>query len=99
MSQRPSEAHATRVLSALNRYEKKPLALIDGFTYLKAVTSGKQKRGIYILAGDLTREVFRSCLVEAQSAGVDSNRLYIYGRLGIYSGRSIEFTRLEDLGL
>lgn len=95
----PPEARVTSVLEVLNRYEKKPLQQLDGFTFLKALTSGKRRRGIFILGEDLTREVFKLCLNEAIAAGLDSERLYIYGRLGIYSGRSIEFTRFEDLGL
>jgi hypothetical protein len=99
MNQAPSQARVSSVLSVLNRYEKRPLPRLDGFTFLKALTSGKRKRGIFILGEDLTREVFKLCIKEAIAAGIDHDKLYIYGRLGIYSGRSIEFTKFADLGL
>ena len=99
MNQAPSEARVSSVLAVLNRYEKRPLQQLDGFTFLKALTSGKRRRGIFILGEDLTREVFKLCFKEVIAAGLDPDKLYIYGRLGIYSGRSFEFTRFEDLGL
>ncbi|MBV7541934.1 hypothetical protein [Acidovorax sp. sic0104] len=99
MSLAANEERVGSVLALLERYEGTPLTRIDGFSLLKARTSGTRKRGIFVIEGNLNRDGFKTCHEEARVAGLELDKLYIYGHLGLYSGRMIEFTKFEDLGL
>lgn len=85
-----------RVLTLV--YEASGIRKVSGYKHLAAIhrTTGV---GIFVVDGNFTREVFREAIAEAKAAGARTERMYAYGRLGVYSGRAIDFTKFEEIGL
>lgn len=79
-------------------YEANGIRPVSGYKHLAAIHRSTGV-GIFVVDGDFTREVFREAIAEAKAAGAITHRMYAYGRLGLYSGRAIDFTKFEEIGL
>ena len=55
--------------------------------------------GIYVLTGGFNRDAYKAAIAQAKEAGLATNRLYVYADFCTYSGPSIQFVKLCDLGL
>lgn len=77
-------------------YQPNSIVAIDGYQLLCARYLPTNV-GVFVVAGDFGRTQFKLALQEARAAGLDDTRIYAYGRTGSYSGRSICFTKLDEL--
>ena len=72
--------------------------LLEGYRYLAGIhpTTGG---GIFVVDGIQDRAVYKAMVAEAQQAGIERKKLTVYGYLQTYSGPSLLFIKLDDLGL
>lgn len=87
---------ADRVIETV--YEESCITRISGHSILVGKVN-KTNVGIYVVDGDFSRAEFKKAVEEARAAGVKANRMYVYGRCGLYEGPAICFVRLEDIGI
>ena len=91
----PSAELKAAVLSAVFGQSPKAVEPVSGWKYLTARMKGSG-RGVYVVDGTFDRATFKVVITEAREAGLDPNKLSIYGRLGTYSSDSVTFTNLND---
>lgn len=75
--------------------DSKGVEPVENGKYLAATMKGTG-RGIYVVDGIFDRATYKAVVVEAREAGLDPNKLSVYGRLGPYSSDSVTFTNLND---
>lgn len=97
----PSEVVAglrDQVLLKLNAHSKLPIEAIDGYVMLVG-RDPLTNRGVFVVPGNFGREDFKTAFAENQAAGLNSHEMCVYGQTATYSGRMIDFTKFEQLGL
>lgn len=77
-------------------YQPNTIVAIDGYQLLCARYLPTNV-GVFVVDGDFGRTQFKRALQEARAAGLDDTRIYAYGHTGSYSGRTICFTKLDEL--
>lgn len=87
-----------QVLCRLNAYSKQPIEVIDGYVMLVG-REPSTNRGIFIVPGNFGREDFKTACAENKAAGLNSHEICVFGQTATYSGRGIDFTKFEALGL
>lgn len=87
-----------QVLCRLNAYSKQPIELIDGYVMLVG-REPSTNRGVFIVPGNFGRADFKAAFAESQAAGLNSHEMCVFGLTATYSGRGIDFTQFEALGL
>lgn len=94
----PTRDFKKRVLDNALTYSSKTLVRLDTDGYLAATFKTKQRVDpVFVVPGNFNRDKFKEVLAEAEAAGVKSDRIYVYGDSGSYSGRMITFTRLDSI--
>lgn len=79
-------------------YEERGITRLAGHSILVA-RHNKTNVGIYVVDGDFSREKYKAAVLEAKTAGLRSNRMYVYGRTATYSGPSICFCKFDEIGI
>ncbi len=92
----PSEQLKQAVLQAV--YDTKYFRVLSGYQLLAAV-HGTTNVGIYVVDGNFGREHYKRAIEEAQAAGINASRVYVYAQTATYSGQSICFSKFEEIGL
>lgn len=85
-----------RVLDTV--YESDSVAILTGYGLLAAKhrTTGV---GVIVVEGDFNQAAYKQAVAELKAAGIKTSRMYVYGRIGSYSGAGICFTKLQDIGI
>lgn len=79
-------------------YEKDHVQALDGFSLL-AAKHLKTNVGIIVVNGNFGRAHFKLAIEEGNKAGLNTRRMYVYAETATYSGNSICFTKLFDIGV
>ncbi|MFN9473117.1 hypothetical protein [Acidovorax sp.] len=87
-----------QVLRRLNAYSKQPIEEIEGYVMLVG-REPSTNRGVFIVPGNFGRADFKAAFAEIQAAGLSTHEMCVFGQTATYSGRMIDFTKFEDLGL
>lgn len=85
-----------RVLALV--YEEGGIKPVHGHQHLAAIHK-RTNVGIVVVDGTFTREIYKQAMAEMKAAGANASRMYVYARLGTYSGRGICFCKFEEIGL
>lgn len=75
-------------------YKNKGISRLNG-EYLVAKMD-KNNRGIFLVNGNVDREVYGKILAEAKSNGLDAKIMYVYAKSATYTGASMQIMRLDD---
>lgn len=85
----------------LEQYAPKSIERIETSGMLAAKTVSTKKiasRPIFIMRGNFGREQFKQAVAEAKTAGIENfDKMYVYADLAPYSGKMIDFTRLDEV--
>ena len=100
---RPLEPKASaelveRVMAMVDAYSKKPMIRRTGTGYIVAMEP-KTKRALAVVDGDFGRAEFKAVYAEIAEASLASDSIIVVANTATYTGRSIHFSKFEDLGL
>lgn len=79
-------------------YEMDHVQALGGFSLL-AAKHLKTNVGIIVVNGNFGRAHFKLAIEEGKKAGLNTRRMYVYAETATYSGKSICFTKLFDIGV
>jgi hypothetical protein len=92
----PSELLKSQLLEGWRAL--KGVTVLHGFSYL-AASQEAAGRVIAIVDGTFNRQVFKAVLEEAQKAGAKSEKVQVYCEIATYTGRGIDVTKFDDIGM
>lgn len=100
---RPLEPKASaelveRVMAMVDAYSQKPMIRRTGAGYIVAIEP-KTKRALAVVDGDFGRAEFKAVYAEIAEANLASDSIIVVANTATYSGRSIHFSKFENLGL
>lgn len=79
-------------------YHLDGIKVLGGFQFL-AAKHMKTNVGIFVVAGNFGRDHFKKAIAESKAAGLNSSRVYVYGRTATYSGNAICFSKFDEIGI
>lgn len=92
----PNEQLKAQVLDTA--YRADGIRRIEGFQLLAAShrTTGV---GIFVVAGNFSRDHFHLAITEAKAAALRTPRMIVFGETATYSGPAIDFNKFEHIGI
>lgn len=101
----PCEALRSAVASAALKdlvlktaYHLSHITPLDGYDLLVAKYRSTGT-GIFVVDGNFSRDRYKQAVCEARAAGINSFRMTVFGAFATYSGRGIDFSKFEDIGV
>jgi hypothetical protein len=92
--ERPSLAFKEQVIKVAYAGKGIEPMMSEGFLAAKVA---KTDRGIFVVPATLNRAVYLDILAEARSAGLQTDRVYVFAERATYSGHGIEIMKFDDL--
>jgi phosphoserine phosphatase len=92
----PTEELKAAVLDAV--YNLDGIKVLSGFQFL-AAQHKKTNVGIFVVTGTFGRDHYKQAISEAKAAGLNANRVYVYGQTATYSGNAICFCKFAEIGV
>ncbi|MEX3630267.1 MAG: hypothetical protein VB138_13255 [Burkholderia sp.] len=92
--ERPSMAFKEQVIKVAYAGKGIEPMVSEGFLAAKVAKTG---RGIFVVPATLNRAVFLDILAEARSAGLQTDRVYVFAERATYTGHGIEIMKFDDL--
>lgn len=92
--ERPSQAFKGQIIKVA--YAGKGIEAIQSEGFLAAIVN-KTRRGVFVVPGTLNRAVYRDILAEANTAGINTDRVYVFAEKATYTGHGIEVMKFDDL--